>query len=219
MVRTISYFISQLVDARWEGMGDKPRACIDWRGQPWKPGKVSTPAAHPNSRFCSPLVNCPSLDPAWQDPEGVPITAILFGGRRPRGVPLVYQVSCILKMQQLRSDQAVSWEHGVFMGACVKSEATAAAEHKGKVVMHDPFSMRPFFGYNFGDYLRHWLDMGRKVSQVNIKAGTTLMCRAAVEQAARYLHGELVPARGERRPAVAGLRGQHPGVAVGAGPD
>ena len=77
------------------------------------------------------------------------MSAILFGGRRPRGVPLVYQ--------------AISWQHGVFLGASVKSEATAAAEHKGKVVMHDPFSMRPFFGYNFGDYLQHWLDMGKKL--------------------------------------------------------
>ena len=103
-------------------------------------------------------MNCPSLDEDWQDPlgrdlswylpsPGVPISAILFGGRRPKGVPLVYQ--------------AVSWEHAVFMGATVKSEATAAAEHRGKVIMHDPFSMRPFFGYNFGDYLRHWIDLGR----------------------------------------------------------
>ena len=79
------------------------------------------------------------------------MSAILFGGRRPRGVPLVYQ--------------AISWQHGVFLGASVKSEATAAAEHKGKVVMHDPFSMRPFFGYNFGDYLQHWLDMGKRLSK------------------------------------------------------
>ena len=82
---------------------------------------------------------------------GVPVSAILFGGRRPRGVPLVYQ--------------AISWQHGVFLGASVKSEATAAAEHKGKVVMHDPFSMRPFFGYNFGAYLQHWLDMGKRLSK------------------------------------------------------
>ena len=135
----------------WEGMGDKPKSCIDWRGKPWKPTKVSTPAAHPNSRFCAPLVNCPSLDSAWEDPNGVPVSAILFGGRRPRGVPLVYQ--------------AVSWQHGVFLGASVKSEATAAAEHKGKQVMHDPFSMRPFFGYNFGEYLQHWLDMGDKLQR------------------------------------------------------
>eukprot|EP00088_Acartia_fossae_P058966 TRINITY_DN6949_c1_g1_i1.p1 TRINITY_DN6949_c1_g1~~TRINITY_DN6949_c1_g1_i1.p1 ORF type:complete len:629 (-),score=140.86 TRINITY_DN6949_c1_g1_i1:225-2111(-) len=132
----------------WEGMGPKPKNCIDWRGKPWRPSS-STPAAHPNSRFCTPLVNCPVLDPAWEDPEGVPVSAIFFGGRRPSGVPLVYQ--------------SISWEHGVFMGAAVKSEATAAAEFKGKQIMHDPFSMRPFFGYNFGDYLRHWLSIGKKL--------------------------------------------------------
>jgi len=135
----------------WEGMGPKPKTAIDWRGQPWRPANCSTPAAHPNSRFCSPLENCPALDSAWEDPAGVPVSAILFGGRRPSGVPLVYQ--------------AISWEHGVFMGASVKSEATAAAEHKGKQVMHDPFSMRPFFGYNFGSYLRHWLDLGKTLTK------------------------------------------------------
>ncbi|XP_023328240.1 phosphoenolpyruvate carboxykinase [GTP] isoform X2 [Eurytemora carolleeae] len=132
----------------WEGMGDKPKSCIDWKGKPWRPTS-SNPAAHPNSRFCTPLLNCPVLDESAEDPAGVPIAAILFGGRRPSGVPLVYQ--------------AISWEHGVFMGACVKSEATAAAEFKGKQIMHDPFSMRPFFGYNFGDYLRHWISMGKKL--------------------------------------------------------
>lgn len=135
----------------WEGMGPKPKECIDWRGYPWRPANCTSPAAHPNSRFCSPLSNCPALDPAWEDPRGVPVSAILFGGRRPSGVPLVYQ--------------AISWEHAVFMGASVKSEATAAAEHKGKQVMHDPFSMRPFFGYNFGSYLRHWLDLGKTLKK------------------------------------------------------
>jgi len=129
-----------------EGMGEKPKNCIDWKGKPWR-RTSNTPAAHPNSRFCTPLINCPAIDAAWEDPQGVPIKAILFGGRRPSGVPLVYQ--------------ATSWEHGVFVGACVKSEATAAAEHRGKQIMHDPFSMRPFFGYNFGDYLRHWLNIGK----------------------------------------------------------
>jgi len=132
----------------WEGMGDKPKNAIDWKGKPWRPSS-NTPAAHPNSRFCTPLVNCPALDEAWEDQRGVPVSAILFGGRRPSGVPLVYQ--------------AVSWEHGVFIGACVKSEATAAAEHKGKQIMHDPFSMRPFFGYNFGEYIRHWIKLGQKL--------------------------------------------------------
>jgi len=132
----------------WEGMGEKPKNLIDWKGKPWRPNS-NTPAAHPNSRFCTPLSNCPALDSDYENPEGVPISAILFGGRRPAGVPLIYQ--------------ATNWEHGVFIGACVKSEATAAAEHKGKQIMHDPFSMRPFFGYNFGDYIRHWLSIGKKL--------------------------------------------------------
>lgn len=131
----------------WEGMETSEIAGVtvtDWLGKLWSPnsGKV---AAHPNSRFCTPAKQCPIIDAAWEDPAGVPISAILFGGRRPAGVPLVYE--------------ALDWKHGVFMGAAMRSEATAAAEHKAKVVMHDPFAMRPFFGYNFGDYLHHWLSM------------------------------------------------------------
>merc|ERR1719412_584635 len=132
----------------WEGMTpDAPEKLTDWLGKEWTRG-CGRRAAHPNSRFCSPAENCPILDENWEEPKGVKVDAILFGGRRPEGVPLV--------------SQALSWEHGVFMGASLKSEATAAAEHKGKVVMHDPFSMRPFFGYNFGDYLSHWLSLNKK---------------------------------------------------------
>ncbi|EFN79697.1 phosphoenolpyruvate carboxykinase [GTP] isoform X1 [Harpegnathos saltator] len=131
----------------WEGMekeiGNDVQV-VDWRDNNWMRGS-KTPAAHPNSRFCTPAEQCPIIDPAWEDPAGVPIDAILFGGRRPQGVPLIYQ--------------ARSWQHGVFIGASMRSEATAAAEHKGKIIMHDPFAMRPFFGYNFGHYLSHWLSM------------------------------------------------------------
>lgn len=141
----------------WEGLEDETPADVaitDWRGNPWTRGSA-TPAAHPNSRFCSPASQCPIIDPQWEASEGVPIDAILFGGRRPAGVPLVYE--------------ALSWRHGVFLGAAMRSEATAAAEHKGKEIMNDPFAMRPFFGYNFGHYLAHWLSMeqtGRKLPKV-----------------------------------------------------
>uniref|UniRef100_A0A1Q3FSE7 Phosphoenolpyruvate carboxykinase [GTP] n=1 Tax=Culex tarsalis TaxID=7177 RepID=A0A1Q3FSE7_CULTA len=139
----------------WEGMEDELTPGVqvtDWLGQPWKLNESKTPAAHPNSRFCSPASQCPIIDPAWEDNEGVPISAILFGGRRPEGVPLVYEAN--------------SWSHGVFIGSAMRSESTAAAEHKGKVIMNDPFAMRPFFGYNFGDYLRHWLSMEDRAAQV-----------------------------------------------------
>lgn len=135
----------------WEGI-DQPLppgvTVTSWLGKAWKPGDKE-PCAHSNSRFCAPAHQCPIMDPDWEAPEGVPIDAIIFGGRRPKGVPLVYE--------------AFNWRHGVFVGSAMRSESTAAAEHKGKVIMHDPFAMRPFFGYNFGHYLEHWLSMeGRK---------------------------------------------------------
>ncbi|XP_055963445.1 phosphoenolpyruvate carboxykinase, cytosolic [GTP] [Sorex fumeus] len=134
----------------WEGI-DQPLApgtkVTSWRNKEWSPAD-GEPCAHPNSRFCTPARQCPIIDPAWESPEGVPIEGIIFGGRRPEGVPLVYE--------------ALSWQHGVFVGAAMRSEATAAAEHKGKVIMHDPFAMRPFFGYNFGKYLAHWLSMAKR---------------------------------------------------------
>ncbi|KAM4842281.1 phosphoenolpyruvate carboxykinase, cytosolic [GTP] [Thomomys bottae] len=134
----------------WEGM-DEPLApgvtITSWKNREWTP-QDGEPCAHPNSRFCTPASQCPIIDPAWESPEGVPIEGIIFGGRRPAGVPLVYE--------------AFSWQHGVFLGASMRSEATAAAEHKGKVIMHDPFAMRPFFGYNFGKYLTHWLSMAHR---------------------------------------------------------
>jgi phosphoenolpyruvate carboxykinase (GTP) len=147
----------------WEGMEEEvPRdmKIVSWTNKKWTRDS-KTSAAHPNSRFCVPIQQCPVLDPAWESSEGVPIDAIVFGGRRPQGVPLVFE--------------AFDWEHGVFMGASMRSESTAAAEHKGKVVMHDPFAMRPFFGYNFGTYLDHWLNLPKqhqsskmpKIFQVN----------------------------------------------------
>ncbi|XP_054738138.1 phosphoenolpyruvate carboxykinase [GTP]-like [Anastrepha obliqua] len=131
----------------WEGMESSLSPGVkvtDWLGKPWTM-ESGTPAAHPNSRFCTPAGQCPIIDSHWEDPQGVPISAILFGGRRPAGVPLIYE--------------SRSWAHGVFIGAAMRSESTAAAEHKGKVIMHDPFAMRPFFGYNFGHYVQHWLSM------------------------------------------------------------
>jgi phosphoenolpyruvate carboxykinase (GTP) len=141
-------------DVYWEGIEKdelKNEAMTSWKNKKWDVNGKE-PSAHPNSRFCSPAAQCPIMDPEWQNPEGVPISAIIFGGRRPAGVPLVYE--------------ALDWNHGVYMGASMRSEATAAAEHKGKVIMHDPFAMRPFFGYNFGDYCKHWLSMNKPGRQM-----------------------------------------------------
>lgn len=132
----------------WEGLDDSMvsngQKLTSWKGKEWTKDSKE-PAAHPNSRFCAPAEQCPIIDPEWENPQGVPISAIVFGGRRPQGVPLVYE--------------SFDWNHGVFIGASMRSEATAAAEHKGKEIMHDPFAMRPFFGYNFGQYLNHWLSL------------------------------------------------------------
>ena len=140
----------------WEGLNDNaPDNCINWKGEKWdktkydKKDKVNTSAAHPNSRFTALAKNCPCISKEFDNPAGVPISAIVFGGRRAKTAPLVYQ--------------SFGWQHGSFVGSIMASETTAAAAGAVGVVRRDPMAMRPFVGYNMGDYFQHWLDMGHKI--------------------------------------------------------
>ena len=138
-------------DVWWEGIGyDAPGKLIDWTGKEWiqdKGNKEQKPAAHPNSRFTAPACQCPCIAPEREDPQGVPISAILFGGRRPKTIPLVHM--------------SKNWNHGVFLGSIVGSEVTAATlDVKAGTIRRDPFAMLPFCGYNMGDYFQHWIDVG-----------------------------------------------------------
>jgi phosphoenolpyruvate carboxykinase (GTP) len=134
-------------DVWWEGMENKPAHATSWKGEPWTPESEEL-SSHPNSRYCTPIKQCPILAPEYDDPKGVPIDAILFGGRRKTTVPLV--------------TEARDWTHGTFMGATLSSETTAAATGKVGVVRRDPMAMLPFIGYNAGDYLDHWITMGKE---------------------------------------------------------
>jgi phosphoenolpyruvate carboxykinase (GTP) len=140
-------------DIWWEGMGEPPAHLTDWKKRDWTPGS-DEPSSHPNSRYCTPIEQCDTRAPEWDDPKGVPLDAIFFGGRRRDTVPLV--------------TEARDWQHGVFMGATLSSETTAAATGAVGVVRRDPMAMLPFIGYNAGDYFAHWIEVGKSADAVKL---------------------------------------------------